>query len=262
MGVERHGGRPRGGGHRARRRRFGSSAAAVQEGRRVYDNLQKAIAFVLPTNLGEALVLLMAVFAFPTVDGQPLLPVAPIQILWVNLIATVTLALPLAMEPAEPDLMTRPPRPPGSPVVTRFLAARTILVSVLMAAAAVALFLVHYDAVRDSGVPVRQAVAEGQTLVVTTIVLFQIVYLLQCRSLRHTVFRVGVWSNPWVWAGISAILVLQLGFIYLPAAHNVFGSTSLGASAWLEAAATATILVPAIAVEEAVRRRYAPPGTS
>ena len=242
--------------------RFASIAAAVREGRRVYDNLQKAIAFVLPTNLGEALVLLIAVLAFPFVDGEPLLPVSPTQILWVNLIATITLALPLAMEPAEPDLMTRPPRPPGSPVVTRFLAARTILVSVLMTAAAVALFLVHYHAVHDSGVPSRDAMAEAQTLVVTTIVLFQIVYLLQCRSLRHTVFRIGVWSNPWVWAGIGAILALQLGFIYLPPAHDVFGSTPLDATAWLEGAATATILVPAIAVEEAVRRRYAPPGTA
>jgi calcium-translocating P-type ATPase len=242
--------------------RFSSIAAAVQEGRRVYDNLQKAIAFVLPTNLGEALVLLIAVLAFPFVDGEPLLPVSPTQILWVNLIATITLALPLAMEPPEPDLMTRPPRPPGSPVVTPFLAARTILVSVLMTAAAVALFLVHYDAVHDRGVPSRDAMAEAQTLVVTTIVLFQIVYLLQCRSLRHTIFRIGIWTNPWVWAGIGAILVLQLGFIYLPPAHDVFGSTSLDATAWLEAAATATILLPAIAVEEAVRRRYAPPGTA
>ena len=242
--------------------RFASIAAAVAEGRRVYDNLQKAIAFVLPTNLGEALVLLIAVLAFPFVDGEPLLPVSPTQILWVNLIATVTLALPLAMEPAEPDLMTRPPRPPGSPVVTRFLAGRTILVSVLMTAAAVALFLAHYDSVRDGGASSHEAMAEAQTLVVTTIVLFQVVYLLQCRSLRHTIFRIGVWSNPWVWLGIGAILALQLGFIYLPAAHEVFGSTSLDAAAWLEAAATAAILVPAIAVEEAVRRRYAPPGTA
>lgn len=92
--------------------------------------------------------------------------------------------------------------------------------------------------------------------------LFQVVYLLQCRSLRHTIFRVGVWSNPWVWAGIAAILALQLTFTYLPPAHDVFGSTSLNATAWLEAAASAAILVPAIAVEEAVRRRSAPPGTS
>jgi calcium-translocating P-type ATPase len=242
--------------------RFSTIAAAVEEGRRVYDNLQKAIAFVLPTNLGEALVLLIAVLAFPFVDGEPLLPVTPTQILWVNLIATITLALPLAMEPPEPDLMSRPPRPAGSPVLTRFLAARTILVSMLMAAAVIALFLLHYNAVRDAGIAGREAMAEAQTLAVTTIVLFQVVYLLQCRSLRHTVFRVGVWSNPWVWAGVAAIFALQLAFIYLPAAHDVFGSTTLDATAWAEAAATATILVPAIAVEEAVRRRYAPPGTA
>ena len=127
---------------------------------------------------------------------------------------------------------------------------------------AVALFLVHYDAVHDRGTPSNDAMAEAQTLVVTTIVLFQVVYLLQCRSLRHTIFSVGVWSNPWVWAGITAILALQVAFIYLPPAHAVFGSTSLDATAWLEAAATSAVLVPAVAVEEAVRRRYAPPGTA
>jgi calcium-translocating P-type ATPase len=242
--------------------RFSSIAAAVEEGRRVYDNLQKAIAFVLPTNLGEALVLLLAVLVFPFVDGEPLLPITPTQVLWVNLIATVTLALPLALEPAEPDLMRRPPRPPGTPVVTRFLIARTVLVATLMTAASVALFLLHHDALRDDGVSAARAAAEGQTLVVTTIVIFQVVYLLQCRSLRRTIFHVGVMSNPWVWAGIGAILALQAGFIYLPGMQDVFGSTGLDAGEWLQAAATALVLVPAIAVEEAVRRRYAPPGTA
>jgi magnesium-transporting ATPase (P-type) len=231
--------------------RFATIAAAVEEGRRVYDNLQKAIAFVLPTNLGEALVLLIAVLAFPFVDGEPLLPITPTQVLWVNLIATVSLALPLAMEPAEPDVMARLPRPPGSPVLTRFLIARTVLVSALMTGAAVVLFLIH-----------RDTVAQGQTLVVTTIVLFQVVYLLQCRSLRGTIFAVGVWSNPWVWAGIAAILALQSAFVYLPALQSVFGTVSLGPGALLEAGAAAAVLVPAIAVEEAVRRRYAPPGTA
>jgi calcium-translocating P-type ATPase len=233
--------------------RFSTIEAAVEEGRRVYDNLQKAIAFVLPTNLGEALILVAAVLAFPFADGQPLLPVSPTQILWVNLIATVTLALPLAMEAAEPDIMARPPRPPGSPVVSRFLLARTILVSVLMTAAGIVLFLVHHD---DWGL------AESQTLVVTTIVLFQVVYLLQCRSLRGTIRVVGVWSNPWAWAGIAAILALQALFIYLPPLQSVFGTAALDAAAWAEAALAAGVLIPAVAVEEAVRRRYAPPGTA
>lgn len=108
----------------------------------------------------------------------------------------------------------------------------------------------------------RDAVATGQTVVVTTIVLFQVVYLLQCRSLRGTIRDVGVWSNPWVWAGIAAILLLQSAFIYLPPLQDVFGTVALGPGAWAQAAAAATVLVPAIAVEEAVRRRYAPPGTA
>jgi magnesium-transporting ATPase (P-type) len=92
---------------------FANIAAAVEEGRRVYDNIQKAIAFVLPTNLGEALVILIAVLLFPFSAGEPLLPVHPTQILWVNLIATVTLALPLAVEAQEPALMGRRPRAPA-----------------------------------------------------------------------------------------------------------------------------------------------------
>jgi magnesium-transporting ATPase (P-type) len=112
--------------------RFSSIAAAIEQGRRVYDNPQRrAIAFVLPTNLGEALVLVVAVLFFPFVDGQPLLPVSPTQVLWINLIATVALALPLAFEPCDADLMQRPPRPSGTPVVTRLLLARTVLVIAL-----------------------------------------------------------------------------------------------------------------------------------
>jgi magnesium-transporting ATPase (P-type) len=242
--------------------RFSTIAAAVEEGRRVYDNLQKAIAFVLPTNLGEALVLLIAVVALPFADGEPLLPVMPTQILWVNLIATITLALPLAVEPAEPDLMARLPRPPGTPVVTRLLLARTVLVASLISGVSVALFLVHHDALRDDGVAPAQAAAEAQTLVVTAIVLFQVVYLLQCRSLRSTIFEIGVTSNPWAWVGIAAILVLQAAFIYLPPMQEVFGSAPLSPGALVLAGASALVLLPAVAVEEAVRRRRAPPGTA
>ena len=92
---------------------FASIEAAVEEGRRVYDNLIKALAFVLPTNLGLALILVVAVAAFPIVGGEPVLPMQPVQILWINLVATVALALPLAFEAMEPDLMRRPPRRAG-----------------------------------------------------------------------------------------------------------------------------------------------------
>ena len=218
---------------------FASIEAAVEEGRHVFDNVQKAIAVVLPTNLGEALIILVAVLAFPFVDGAPRLPVEPTQILWVNLIATVTLALPLAVEAIEPGLMTRPPRPPGTPVIGRFLVVRTVVVSVLMTVSALALFELRDD----------------QTIVVTTIILFQAVYLLECRSLRHTILHVGLWSNPWALAGIAGVLALQAAFIYAPPMQDVFGSAPLSAEEWLLALAAAATVLPVVGVEKWWRRR-------
>jgi calcium-translocating P-type ATPase len=218
---------------------FASIEAAVEEGRHVFDNVHKAIAFVLPTNLGEALIVLLAVLAFPFEGGVPRLPVEPTQILWVNLIATVTLALPLAVEALEPGVMARPPRPPGTPVIGRFLVVRTVIVSLLMTIAALALFELRDD----------------QTIVVTTIVLFQVVYLLECRSLTHSILYVGLWTNPWALAGIAGVLALQAVFIYAPPMHEVFGSTPLSAEDWLLALAAATVVLPVVSFEKWWRRR-------
>jgi calcium-translocating P-type ATPase len=217
---------------------FASIEAAVEEGRHVFDNVQKAIAFVLPTNLGEALIVLLAVLFFPFVDGVPRLPVEPTQILWVNLIATVTLALPLAVEALEPGVMARPPRPPGTPVIDRFLVIRTVVVTLLMTASALALF----------------ALRDDQTLVVTTIVLFQVFYLLECRSLRHSILHVGLWTNPWALAGIAAVLALQAAFIYAPPLQDVFASAPLSAEDWLLALAAAATVLPVVAFEKWLRR--------
>ena len=237
---------------------FASIAAAVEEGRRVFDNVQKAIAFVLPTNLGEALIVLAAVLAFPFAAGVPLMPVEPTQILWINLIATVTLALPLAVEAREPGLMGRAPRAPGTPVVGRFLLLRTVAVSLLMTAAALALFLLHRDALLGAGVPAAAAGSEAQTIVVTTIVLFQVFYLLECRSLRESIRHVGFWSNPWALAGIAAVVVLQALFIYAPPLQDAFGSAPLSVGDWLLALAAAAVVVPAVGLEKAWRRRREP----
>jgi calcium-translocating P-type ATPase len=217
---------------------FASIEAAVEEGRHVFDNVQKAIAFVLPTNLGEALIVLLAVLAFPLQGGVPHLPVEPTQILWVNLIATVTLALPLAVEALEPGLMSRAPRAPGTLVIGRFLVVRTVVVSVLMTASALALFELRDD----------------QTIVVTTIVLFQVVYLLECRSLEHSILHVGLWSNRWALAGIAGVLALQAFFIYAPPMHDAFGSAPLSPGDWLLALAAAATVLPVVWLEKWWRR--------
>jgi magnesium-transporting ATPase (P-type) len=234
---------------------FASIAAAVEEGRRVYDNIQKAIAFVLPTNLGEALVILIAVLLFPFSGGEPLLPVHPTQILWVNLIATVTLALPLAVEAQEPALMRRRPRAPGEALLSRPLLIRTVAAALLMTAVALVVFALERHAELAAGASPDDALATGQTAAVTAIVLFQAVYLLECRSLRTSLFRMSPGGNPWVWAGIGSVLLLQCAFIYAPPLQDLFGSAALDASSWALAGGAAFSVLPLVEAEKRLRRR-------
>ena len=119
---------------------FGTLRAAVEEGRRVFDNLVKALTFVLPTSLGQALIIAVAVLAFPPRPEAPLLPVEPVQILWINLIVAVALALPLALEAPEPDIMRRPPRDSAAPLLDVPLIVRTLLVGVTLTAVALVVF--------------------------------------------------------------------------------------------------------------------------
>lgn len=235
---------------------FASIRAAVEEGRHVYDNLVKALAFVLPTNLGLAMILIAAVAFFPVVDGMPLLPMLPVQILWINLVAAVALALPLAFETMEPNLMRLPPRKPDEPVLGEFVIGRTIVVAVLMAAGAIGLFIVQYYTNPESGVAPDLLLAEAQTQGVTTVILFQIFYLLNCRSLKEPLIVIGLWTNPWIWVGIVTVLLLQLAFIYLPFMNAVFGSAPMSGEAWLEAVAVAFLIMPIVGAEKWWRKRF------
>jgi magnesium-transporting ATPase (P-type) len=237
---------------------FATVAAAVEEGRRVYDNLVKALAFVLPTNLGEALLILVAVVAFPITAGDAVLAAEPVQILWINLVATVALALPLAFEAQEPGLMSRPPRDPVEPLLSRFVIARTIGVAILMTAAALVLFVIHRGGDLDAQALSGDSLAESQTLVITTLVLFQIAYLLQCRTLDRPLREIGLFSNPTIFAGIGILILLQLAFVYLPVMNELFGSAPLAPAEWSLAALAAALVIPAIAVEKRRRRRRPP----
>jgi magnesium-transporting ATPase (P-type) len=237
---------------------FASIAAAVEEGRRVYDNLIKSLAFVLPTNLGLALILAFGVAFFPIqlVAGEmaPLMPMLPTQLLWINLVATVALALPLAFEAKEPNVMRRPPRSPEEPVLSRFVVMRTLLAAVLMAAGGIGLFLWEYRT-EVGRVGHEEALREAQTMAVTTVILFQIFYMLMCRSLKGSVFKLGLFSNPAVFVGIGVLVLLQLGFIYLPFMQRVFGTAALDWGALGLSLLVATIILPVISLEKAWRSR-------
>lgn len=242
---------------------FASIAAAIEEGRRVYDNLIKSLAFVLPTNLGLALILLYAVafFPFDPVSGELLLAMSPLQLLWINLVATVSLALTLAFEAKEPDVMRRPPRRPRAPVLSRFVLFRTILVAVLMTAGGVGMFLWDYRLDLARGMAQPAALAEAQTMTVTTIILFQIFYLFNCRSLHDSFFHLGVLSNPTIFLGIGLLLTLQVGYIYLPFTNTIFGSAPLSAESWIVATCVAALILPIVTIEKWIHRWWTRPRT-
>ncbi|HSK05171.1 MAG TPA: HAD-IC family P-type ATPase [Kofleriaceae bacterium] len=238
---------------------FATIAAAVEEGRRIYDNLVKSLAFVLPTNLGLGLILVVAVALFPVLEiggeAVPLLPMRPTQMLWINMVASVALSLPLAFEVLEPQAMQRPPRRPGTPILGGFVITRTILVALLMCGGGVATFWWEYwIEVPRYGHEI--ALREAQTMAVTTVVSFQAFYLFNCRSLYASVLKVGVFSNPTIFLGVAVLLVLQAGFIYLPFMQDVFGTAALSAQAIGWAMLVAAIILPVISIEKALRSRH------
>jgi len=197
---------------------FSSIEAAVEEGRGVFDNLIKFITWTLPTNLGEGLVIMVAIFLGVT------LPILPVQILWINMTTAGFLGLALAFEPKEPGIMRRPPRNPQTPLLSRPVIFRIILVSVLMLAGAFALFLWEQSA----GAPL----AVARTTAVNVFVMIELFYLFNCRSLEKTPFRLGFFSNPWVLAGAGAMFLLQIAYTYLPLMNRLFQSAPITSSAW------------------------------
>jgi Ca2+-transporting ATPase len=234
---------------------FATIRAAIEEGRRVYDNLVKALAFVLPTSVGQALIIAIAVLAFPLRGGEPQLPVEPVQILWINLIVAVALALPLALEAPEPDLMKRPPRRPGTPLLDRPLLVRTVLVAVTLTVVALGVFeLEHHRQLTEAGSD-QLALARAQTAAVTAAVLFQAFYLITCRSLTRPNREIGRWSNPAIYAGILGVLVLQVAFVVLPPMHDLFGSAPLDLEAVAVALGASLLVLPVTWLEERWRVR-------
>ena len=235
---------------------FNSIKAAVEEGRRVFDNLLKSIIFVLPTSIGLGLVILVAVLFFPSENGILLLPMQPVQVLWINLITAVSLALPLAMEVMEPDVMNRPPRKPDKPLLSPFIIFRMIMVSSIMAGGTIGLFLWEYTSELARGTEQLLAISEAQTMAVTSMVLFQVFYLIDCRSLKFSVRKIGLFSNPTIYLGIGVVMLVQTAFVYVPFMNSWFHSSPLKAEAWGLSAAVAFSIMIVIGIEKWLRQKY------
>ena len=221
---------------------FSSIERAVEEGRTIYDNLLKAILFILPTNGAQGLVMLTAVVFGLT------LPLTPVQILWVNMVVAVTLALALAFEPAEPGVMARPPRRPDAPIMGRAMLWRVAIVSVLIGGATIAMFEVELALDMELGV--------ARTMAVNTLVIAQAFYLFNSRFLVESSLRVTrMFTNPTALLAVGALAVLQLGFVYLPIMNVWFGTSPLALRHWLVPLGIGVVVFLLIEAEKAWLRR-------
>ena len=224
---------------------FTSIVHAVEEGRTVYDNLKKAILFILPTNGGEALIILAAILF-----GFRQLPLTPVQILWVNMITAVTLALALAFEPPEKNVMQRSPRKAHEPILDLYLIWRITFVSIIIMSGTFGLFLWEMD----GGVSIEHA----RTVAVNTLVMFEIFYLFNSRYITTSVFNwEGLTSNRYVLIAIVILLFFQLGFTYLEPMQGLFGTTTIGIEVWLRILLVSSSVLFLVELEKYFVRRMA-----
>ncbi len=198
---------------------FASISAAVREGRTVYNNIEKAILFMLPTNGGQALTILAAIFL------GLMLPITPPQILWINMVTSVTLALAISFEPHERDVMFRPPRLAGLPLVNLFGIWRIAFISVLLLVFTFGTFfwLIHHDA----------SLEFARTAAVNAMIIGQVFYLVNSRFLYESCLTAkALTGNRLIPASIGGVVVLQALFTYAPFMNGIFGSVPLPWTLW------------------------------
>ena len=220
---------------------FATIEAAVEEGRGVFDNLTKIITWTLPTNLGEGMIILLAL-ALGVV-----LPILPIHILWINMVTSAVLGLVLAVELKEAGLMKRPPRSPDAPILSRELLMRILIVGLLILIGAFGLY--EWELGRGA------TVSAARTVAVNVVIAIEIFYLFNCRSLSESMFRIGVLSNRWVVAGIAAMVALQMLFTYLPAFNRFLQSEPIDLAAWGRILLAGLVGYLVIELEKWLRRR-------
>lgn len=198
---------------------FATIVNAVEEGRAIFDNIQKFVHYLLSTNAGEVLVLFSAALC-----GWPL-PLTAIQILWINLVTDGLPALALGMEPPEPEIMFRPPRAAEKAVITRRHASIILFHGILIAAAGLASILLVGRNPDVSPEHVRSATF-------CTVALTQLFFSIGCRSPRRTMPQLGLFSNRYLLAAIAFSVLLQVGTVTLPGLRRVFGIDELPSWDW------------------------------
>jgi magnesium-transporting ATPase (P-type) len=215
---------------------FASITAAVREGRTVYNNIEKAILFMLPTNVAQGLVIMVAIFAGFAI------PITAPQILWVNMVTSVALGLVIAFEPHELDVMRRPPRAVDRPILTRFAVWRILFVGVALLAYTLGAFfwMMPQGASDPAGLfsnmksqDASDALALARTVAVNAITIGQVFYLLNSRYLTDSSLSITAHlGNPYLPLGVGAVVVLQMLFTYAPPLQALFDTEAVPLGIW------------------------------
>jgi len=222
---------------------FASIARAVREGRTVYDNLKKAIVFLLPVNGGESMSIVVAVLMGLT------LPITPLQILWVNMVSSVALAMSLAFEPSEPSVMQRPPRSKNEAMLSGFLLWRIVFVSFLFFTGLYGVFL--WSQLHGS------TVEEARTYAVNTLVMMEVFYLLNVRYLSGSALSFKqLFGSKAILIAITVVIILQATFTYAPFMEEFFDTRPVDFIHGMEIIGIGIALFMILELEKWVRRLF------
>ncbi|MBO1141948.1 HAD-IC family P-type ATPase [Enterococcus avium] len=213
---------------------FYTIVKAVKEGRRIFDNLQKTINFFLPTALAQGLIVILALLM-----NQPL-PLTPTQILWVNMVTTITLSYALGFEKASGDTMNRPPRETKKGILSGYSFFRILYVSLLIMIPA------YFLSMRFEGAALQQ------TILLQSIVLGQAVYMINCREMFDPAINRRFFENKFLFISLGILLVLQLGVIFLPLGQQLIGTTALNLAQQLVILGNALLLFLVVEIEKRI----------
>ena len=224
---------------------FATIVAATEEGRVVYTNIRRFVKYILGSNIGELLTIALSPLLLPILD----VPLTPLQILWMNLVTDGFPALALAVEPAEPDVMDRPPHDPQESIFARGLGAYMLRIGIVFAIISVTLMVWAYHYSQQSGDPDR-----WKTMVFTALCLAQMGHAIAVRSSTRLTIEMSPWSNPFVVASVILTFVLQLMLIYITPLRNFFGTQVLSPSELLICFGFSTLLFVWVEGEKIYRR--------
>jgi Ca2+-transporting ATPase len=220
---------------------FASIVAAVEEGRAIFSNIRKFLRYLLSSNIGEVMTMFFGVLLAKPIGlhsdaGGVVLPLLATQLLWINLVTDGAPALALGVDPADPGLMNRPPRSKDEGVITRRMWFGIFFVGVIMAAGT--LFVL--DASMPGGlIEGAGDLRYAQTMVFTTLVLFQLFNVFNARSDETSAFE-GLFSNHWLWGSVGLSLALHVAVVYTPFLQQAFSTTNLSGGDWLRCAIVAS----------------------